>query len=239
MRIWQRFSKFTKPLEVSSIIFRDDLISRISEQRGAWQAEWQLAKYLHCQARVKTEIESERKTGNMRHLRQSVSTLRRLNLCGLGQKQTNDILDQLWERFDTLNIFISSLLIGWGKCLKPSHRMRSANSTCWGLNWKFNFLPMFLWPGCCHKCVHNCHLSWTHSKFTQNDKTQSRSSSLRGAGRSFCFLSHLSENSYATLKKFTHLPRSCATPSYLMSQWKIIKAVNHCFGWNIIVNLTL
>ena len=126
---------------------------------------------------LKTEIESERKTENMRHLRQSVSTLRRLNLCGLGQKQTNDILDQLWERFDTLNIFISSLLIGWGKCLKPSHRMRSANSTCWGLNWKFAFLPMFLWPGCCHKCVHNCHLSWTHSEFTQNDKTQSRSSS--------------------------------------------------------------
>ena len=103
--------------------------------------------------------------------------------------------------------------------------MRSANSTCWGLNWKFAFLPMFLWPGCCHKCVHNCHLSWTHSEFTQNDKTQSRSSSLRGAGRSFCFLSHLSENSYATLKKFTHLPRSCETPSYLVSQWKIIKAV--------------
>ena len=94
-------------------IFRDDLISRISEQRGEPDKQSDnLPNTFIVTPGLKTEIESERKTVNMRHLRQYVSTLRRLNLCGLGQKQTNDILDQLWERFDILYIFIFSLLIG-------------------------------------------------------------------------------------------------------------------------------
>ena len=113
------------------------------------------------------------------------------------------------------------------------------HTTCWRLNWNFDFLPMFLWTGCCHKSAHNCHLSWTRIQNLHKMTNPSPDPPRYKGGGFLLFSVTLVRNSWdAAQRKCSFLAISCES-AYFVSQWKIIKAVNKCFGWIIIINLTI